>query len=150
MSTDNPTPRPTSSDPTAALRAAVRQGVLGLLVLTVVAAAVASAIAGLEGLWGALLGAAVGGGFVVITAIVVLLTARSEPTVMGAAVLGSFLLKILVFIGVVAVLRDLEFYSHPTFVIVIAIEAIAVLALETRAVLSTNVPYVAPHSEDAA
>ena len=126
------------------MRAAVRHGVLGLLALAVGASAVAGLILGLPGVWGALLGAAVGGGFVLFTAVVVLATANSEPTTLAAVLLGSWLLKLVLAIVVMVVLRGMDFYSHGTFVAVIAAAVIGLLALETKAVLGTRVPYVEP------
>lgn len=136
--------RSTAPDHTSALRAAVRDGVIGLLVLAGVAAGASSLVVGLPGVWGALLGAAVGGGFVLFTAVVVLATARSEPTTLAAVLLGSWLLKLILAIAVMMVLAGMDFYSRGTFVAVIALAVIGLLALETRAVLRTKVPYVDP------
>lgn len=137
-------PRPTGPNQTAALRAAARHGGIGLLVLAAGSAAVAGGFLGTAGVWGALLGAAVGGGFVLFTAVVVLATARSEPTTLAAVLLGSWMLKLIAAIVVMVVLRGLHFYSRGTFVAVIAIAVVGLLALETRAVLSTKMTYVEP------
>lgn len=139
--------QPAGADQTDALRAAVRYGAVGLLVLAIGAAAVAGGLLGLPGVWGALLGAAVGGGFILFTAVVVLATARSEPTTMAAVLLGSWLLKLVLVIVVMLVLRGMDFYSRGTFVAVIALAVIGLLALETRAVLATKMTYVQPAPE---
>lgn len=126
------------------MRAAVRHGFIGLLVLGGLASVVAGLLAGLPGVWGALLGSAVGGGFVLFTAVVVLATANSEPTTLAAVLLGSWLLKLILAIVVMIVLRGMDFYHRGTFVAVIALAVIGLLTLETRAVLRTNVAYVEP------
>lgn len=126
------------------MRVAVRHGFIGLVVLAVAASVVAGLLVGLPGVWGALLGAAVGGGFVLFTAVVILATANSEPTTLAAVLLGSWLLKLILAIVVMIVLRGMDFYNRATFVAVIALAVIGLLALETRAVLRTNVAYVEP------
>ncbi len=137
-------------DQTAALRTAVRHGVLGLIVLTVLAAGVSALFLGLPGVWGALLGAAVGGGFVLFTAVVVLATARSEPATLAAVLLGSWLLKLILAIIVMVVLRGMDFYSRGAFVAVIALAVVGLLALETRAVLGAKMTYVQPSTQGPA
>ena len=76
------------------MRAAVRYGALGLLALAVVASIVSLLVAGTPGLWGALIGAAVGGGFILFTALGVLLTAKLPAMTAGAVLLGTWLLKL--------------------------------------------------------
>ena len=97
-----PTAGPTESAHTAGLRRAVRLGALGLVALMVVSALVWWLVDGTPGLWGALIGAAIGGVFVLLTAIVVIATARTTPQVTGAVLLGTWLLKLIVAIAVVA------------------------------------------------
>lgn len=141
------TPAPYSADPTAALRRGLRFGLLGLLVLTVCGAIVASLLAGTAGLWGALLGAAVGGGFILCTALAVLLTAKLPAVTAGAVLLGSWLLKMILAIVVLAILDPLDFYNKQSMVIVIVLSLVIVLGAETYGVLQTRVPYVTPASD---
>ena len=70
--TDTPvTPGPPAeSAHTAGLRKAVRLGGMALLGLAVVSAGVWTLVDGTPGLWGALMGAAIGGAFVLTTAVV--------------------------------------------------------------------------------
>ena len=103
-------------------------------------------IEGLPGVWGALLGAAIGGAFVLTTAIVVIATARSAPTTAAAVLLGTWLLKIVIAIGVVAALSPLDFYAHTAFAVTIIAAMVVVLAAETWAILKTRAPYVEPGS----
>lgn len=128
----------------APMRAAVRKGALSLLGVTAVSLVLWGVVSGVPGLWGAGIGAAMGGVFVLITAIVVLATAGQTPATTGAAVLGSWLLKIVVAIGVMVVLRSMTFYDRPALVMTLVLAMVVVLAAETRAVLTTRVPYVDP------
>lgn len=134
----------------APLRAAARQGGLGLLVLVVVAAAIATLVAGTPGLWGALLGAAVGGAFVLFTVAVILATAGASPTTAGAVLMGTWLLKLVALLVVVALLRRVDFYDRTTFGIVVIAAAVGLLAVETWAVVRTRVAYVDPVPSDPA
>ncbi len=144
--TDAPAPddRPAESPHNAALRKAVRFGVLALAVLAVISAIVWALVDGLPGLWGALMGAGIGGAFVLTTAIVVIATARSAPQTTAAVVLGTWLLKLVVAMGVVAALAQFDFYSHTAFGVTIIVALVVVLAGETWAVLKARTPYVEP------
>lgn len=144
--TDAPAPddRPAESPHTAALRKAVRLGVLALAVLAVVSAIVWALADGMSGLWGALMGAGIGGAFVLTTAIVVVATAHSAPQTTAAVLLGTWLLKLVVAMGVVAALDRFDFYSRPAFAVTIIAALVVVLAGETWAILKSRAPYVEP------
>lgn len=135
---------PPVSDQTASLRAAVRNGIIGLLVLAVAGSAVATAFAGKSGLYGALLGAAVGGGFILCTALGVLLTAKLPAMTAGAVLLGTWLLKMILAITVLALLKPLDFYDPTALVLVIVFSLVIVLGAETYGVLATKTPYAEP------
>lgn len=135
---------PVESAHTTGLRKAVALGAGALVVLMVASAGVWTAVDGRPGLWGALLGAAIGGAFVLLTAIVVIATARTSPQVAGAVLLGTWLLKLIVAIGAVAALKPLDFYSKRAFALTIVVAMVVVLASETIAVVRTRAPYVEP------
>jgi hypothetical protein len=138
-----PAPAP---DHTASLRAAVRYGVLGLIVLAVVGSIVATLLAGMPGLYGALLGAAVGGGFILCTALGVLFTAKLPAMTAGAVLLGTWLLKMILAITVLAILKPLDFYDKTALVLVIVLSLVIVLGAETYGVLGVKAPYVEPRA----
>lgn len=133
------------SDSTAALRSAVRYGVLGLLALAVVGSIVATLLAGMPGLYGALLGAGVGGLFILCTALGVLFTAKLPATTAGAVILGTWLLKMILAIAVLAILKPLDFYDKMSLVLVMVFSLIIVLGAETYGVLGVKAPYVEPY-----
>ncbi|WP_416277002.1 hypothetical protein [Nocardia sp. alder85J] len=143
-STPQPAPGPVSAPRAddAALRAALRHGVAGLVALVVVAAVVATIVAGLPGLWGALIGAAIGGFFILATAVVVLRTATLDSGVQGMVMLASWVGKLLVVVIVVAVLKHFDFYSRGALFLTVLGSLLIVLGAETYGLLRQRVPYV--------
>ncbi len=100
--------------------------------------------AGKEGVYGALIGAAVGGGFILFTALGVLLTAKLPALTAGAVLLGTWLLKMILAMVVLFVLSDMDFYNKTALVLVIIMSLVVVLGAETYGVLGTKTPYVDP------
>ncbi|MGL4306542.1 MAG: hypothetical protein ACRCSF_10350 [Mycobacteriaceae bacterium] len=132
---------PTASTP---LRSAIRYGILGLVVLSILSAGLWSIAAGLAGLYGALIGAAFGGSFILFTVVVVVLTANVQPVTGGAVLLGSWLLKIVLAIVVLGLLKPLDFYSKPALALTVVLALVVVLSCETYAIVTQKVPYVDP------
>ncbi|WP_280405355.1 hypothetical protein [Nocardia brasiliensis] len=134
-----PTPVP---GPDAPLKAALRYGLIGLGVLVVLAVAIATAVAGVPGLLGALLGAAIGGGFILTTAAVVLFGAKLPPTTAGMVMLASWVGKMLVALIVIAILNQFAFYDRIALFLTVVGALVIVLGAETYGVLRQKVPYV--------
>nr|WP_225732276.1 MULTISPECIES: hypothetical protein [unclassified Nocardia] len=128
--------------PDAPLRAALRYGLIGLAVLVVLATVIAAAAAGLPGLWGALLGAAIGGGFILTTVAVVLFGAKLPPSTAGLVMLVSWVGKILVVLVVVAILNHFDFYNRVALFLTVIGALLIVLGAETFGVVRQKVPYV--------
>jgi len=122
----------------------VKWGVMGLIALAVVGALLGGLFAGKEGVYGALIGAAVGGGFILFTALGVLLTAKLPALTAGAVLLGTWLLKMILAMVVLFVLSDMDFYNKTALVLVIIMSLVVVLGAETYGVLGTKTPYVDP------
>jgi len=118
--------------------------VMGLIALAVVGALLGGLFAGKEGVYGALIGAAVGGGFILFTALGVLLTAKLPALTAGAVLLGTWLLKMILAMVVLFVLSDMDFYNKTALVLVIIMSLVVVLGAETYGVLGTKTPYVDP------
>lgn len=127
------------------MTAVLRWGTLGSLVALVVAAAIGYLVAGSEGLWGAGLGIAIPVAFYSITVIVAVITVRVRPEVFGAAILGSWVVKIAVLIGVLAALSNADFYSRGAFFIAFVVGTVGYLIAEAIIVVRTRVPYLEPH-----
>lgn len=126
----------------------MRWGVIGLVVLAVVVIPVGWVIAGAAGLWGALIGLALGGLFVLTTAISALFTASLPATTAGAVMLGGWLLKVLIALGVLFALRGADFYHSGVFGSVVIAALVVLLAAETYGVVRTRVPYVDDPSDE--
>lgn len=131
-----------SYHPDAPLRAALRYGLIGWVVLTVLAVVLATLVSGAEGAWGALLGAAIGGGFILTTAAVVLFGAKLPPNTAGMVMLASWVGKLLVALIVIAILQQFEFYDRIALFLTVVGALIIVLGAETYGVLRQKVPYV--------
>ena len=129
---------------TIALRKALYVGVAGWLALSVLSVLVWFLIDGSPGIWGTLVGAGIGGFFVLTTAITTLATAKSPATTMGAVLMGTWLLKLLIVLGVVFVIRDFDFYSRPALVVTMVLSLIVVLSLETWTIVKAKAPVVEP------
>ncbi|MFC8045138.1 hypothetical protein [Nocardia sp. NPDC057353] len=137
----------TDPGPDAPLRAALRYGVIGLAVLVVLAVALATTIAGLPGLWGALIGAAIGGVFILSTAAVVLYSAKLTPTMAQIVILGSWVGKMFVTLIAVGVLRRFDFFDPVALFLTVVGALLIVLGAETWGVLRTKVPSGPPLPE---
>ncbi|HJD78655.1 MAG TPA: hypothetical protein K8V93_06545 [Corynebacterium pollutisoli] len=143
MTTPDTTPeRSEYDDPRRPLLRAVRFGSIALAILTVISLAVWGGMRDLPGIWGVLIGAAIGGGFVLMTAASVLFTSSTNPATTGAVVLGSWLLKIVVLIIILAIIRDMEFYDRMALLVTLILALIVVLATEVWGVITAKVTYV--------
>ena len=127
----------------AAIRAAVF-GLLAWLVITVVGIRIGDAVEGSAGFWGSALGAIVAGLFFSVTAVIAVTTTKMGPDKLGFVILGSWLLKIVILMGVLAWLRTQDFYSRPFFFAVLVIQTMVLLALEAIILTRAKVPYVDP------
>lgn len=129
-------------NPRRPLERAVNYGGWALVAITFLSLAMWGGAKGLPGIWGVLIGAALGGGFVLITALSVLLTSNSNPTTTLMVVFGGWLLKILVLIIVLALIRDLEFYDRLALFLTVVFALIATLGTEVWGVITARVSYI--------
>lgn len=131
--------------PTTAAGRILMLGGIGTLVALPVLTGLGWLIAGAPGAWGALLGLLVPAGFLLVTAAVALATRRLDNlTAFGAAVMGSYLAKIVVLIAVLAVLRDQDFYHRGVFFVVLVAGTTAYLVMEALVTTRTPQLYVEP------
>ncbi|WP_273368484.1 hypothetical protein [Corynebacterium massiliense] len=121
---------------------AVKFGALALAALTVISLVVWGLVGGAPGLWGVVIGAAIGGGFVLLTALSVLLTAGTSPSTTMAVVLGGWLLKIVLLVIVLLFIRDLDFFHRGALLTTVVLALVAVLGAEVWATVSTRTTYV--------
>lgn len=133
---------PEYEDPQAPLKRALKLGSGALVVLTIVSLAAWGAARDLPGIWGVLLGAAIGGSFVLLTVVSVLATANTTPSTTMAVVLGSWLVKLLVLIGLLMWLRTMDFYDTPALAVTMIAALVVVLATEVWGIMTTQAMYV--------
>ncbi|GAA4747994.1 hypothetical protein [Gordonia alkaliphila] len=133
-------------DSLAPLKNGLRYGLLGLLALTLIGLVIWWPIDGLPGVWGVLIGAGVGGSFILLTVISIMATAKMSPSITMATVMGSWFLKMVVVLVVMAVLANMDFYSKGALVSMLIGAIVAVLGSEVWGVMSTNSPYVEPEA----
>jgi hypothetical protein len=132
------------------VRAVFRQALRDMLVLVVTLAVVGTAVGALvadptsAGVWGALLGVAVALVFSGSTVLAMLLTARSSVTAASGALVGTWLVKMLLLIIAFSLLRNAEFYDRGVFVVVVLVGVLGSVLLDYRAVSMARVPYVDP------
>ena len=129
-------------DPRIPLLAAARSGAIALAVLTVGSLLVWGGKDGIPGVWGVLLGAGIGGGFVLLTVVSVLVTAKSTPTMTGAVVMFGGLAKIVVLILILLVIRDMTFYDTMAFFVTVVLALIVTLGAEVWGMSQSNLTYV--------
>jgi hypothetical protein len=127
------------------MTAVLRWGSAGSLVALVLAAGIGWLVDGTAGLWGGVLGIAIPVGFFSITVIVALLTLHVRPEVFGAAILGSWVIKLILLIAVLAVLSGADFYNRTVFFIAFLVGTLGYLVAEAVIVVRTRVPYIEPH-----
>lgn len=82
-----------------------------------------------------------------LTVLSVAATSRSSIGVLGAVVLGGWLLKMVVAMGVMWYLSQLSFYHRPALVVTVLAALVVVLTSETLGVVRTREPYVDPDRE---
>ncbi|WP_255550006.1 hypothetical protein [Corynebacterium sp. TAE3-ERU2] len=126
-------------DPRRPLVRAMKMGSLALVAVTVLSVLLWWLIRDLPGVWGVLLGAAIGGGFVLLTVLSTLLTSHTSPEMTGVVVLGGWLVKIVVLIIVLWALRDLTFYDPIALVVTTIAALVIVLGAEVWAIMTTKV-----------
>lgn len=124
------------------LTAAAKKGALALLILVVISLLAWGGKAGLAGIWGVVLGGAIGGGFVLITVLLVWATARTTPVVTGVVVMGGWLLKIVALIAVLAIISDMAFYDRWAFFVTVLAALVVTLAAEVWGMSQENLTYV--------
>lgn len=120
---------------------ALKFGWIGLAAVTLVSLAAWGAMRHVPGMWGVILGAAIGGGFLLMTVASVLATSGTSVSTTGAVVLGGWLLKIVVLIIVLVFLRGQDFYDKLAFFVTVVLVLVVVLASEVWGVITSKVTY---------
>ena len=109
---------------------AVVDGVIGLLVAGPIAA------------WSAVIGAAMAGVFLGITALSILIAVRFDIVAFFGIVLGAWLLKFVAFIVAALALRDQPWINPTALFLSLIAGVIASLVVDVVVVMKTRMPYV--------
>ncbi|WP_129667187.1 hypothetical protein [Phytoactinopolyspora endophytica] len=115
---------------------------VGLTVLLPVGAVLGWALGGSEVGLGILLGLAIPAAFFGATVLTGVLAARLDNTRFVGVVVGSWLLKIIVLMVIMALVKDAEFFDRMAFFVSFVVGVAGWLAAEGIVVLRTRVPYV--------
>lgn len=119
-----------------------------LSALTVLGIPLGWVIAGGPGVWGAVLGVVVALIFSGTTIWSMLYTADKDPNMTMAVVLGAWLAKMVLFLIILVVLREQDFYHRAIFAVVVLIGVIGSAILDMWAVSKGRTPYVTPQNRD--
>ncbi|HWK92852.1 MAG TPA: hypothetical protein VNR17_11405 [Luteimicrobium sp.] len=146
---ETPAPKPvrkvvSSEAATALFRRALRDVLVFLAAVTVVGVVVGAIVAGTEGVWGALLGAAVALVFSGTTVWSMWRSSHSSPAAMLGIVAGSWLAKMIVLVVALVALQSQDFYSKPVFLVVVLVGVLGSVALDTINYQRARIPYVEP------
>src|SRR5699024_8897199 len=133
---------PDVGDSRRPLLRAARGGLIALAAVTVFSLALWGATRDLQGIYGALIGAASGGGFLLMTSCGVSLTANCAPQVTLRAVLRSWLLEsALPLVGLI-VIEGKPFYDGTALGVTIILVLIAMRGSEILAITRTKLMYI--------
>jgi hypothetical protein len=129
-----------------AIRRFLKRFLLAFAVALPVGLAIGYFTAGWPGFWGVLMGLGVLLAFFGISVAVALLGANWSPQTLGAAVLGSYLVKVALLIIILAAVSGLHFYNKAAFGITVLVGTVLYLTAETWTLLKARIPYVEPTS----
>lgn len=133
--------------PGAIVRKALFWGMIWTALVAIVASVAGALVAELEGMLGALLGSAIGFGFLAFTPLSIIWGLKAgrgnvlEPGFF-AVVLGMWLAKFIVFLAVVFWLGDVTFAHRETLFLTIVAALLVGLATDVVVVLRSRIPYV--------
>lgn len=141
--TDHAAPEATATLRAALGRAAVWMGAVGAVGASALAA-LGWAVDGVAGLQGAAIGVVLAVAFFAVTAVVAAVTAGSDPVVLAAALLGSWLAKVVVAVLVLVLVRDAG-VAEPVWVAAgVLLGLVLSLTVQVRLLMRARVAYLEP------
>ena len=108
--------------------------------IAVVAGLIGWLVAGTDGLLSALTGALIALGFVSLTALSVWIGGRLNLGAFYGVVLGGWILKVVIFLAVIAVLRHAAWVNGPTLFFTLVASVIGSLAIDSWVFLKARLP----------
>ena len=122
----------------------LRQMTVLLAVLGVGSCLVGYLVADMPGLWGGLMGTGIVAFFTLTTAVVMLATADRPLYIASAALVGSWLGKVVIVFIVLLIVRDRDFYHPLVFFVTLTLAILGSMAIEMSAALKARIPHVDP------
>jgi hypothetical protein len=108
--------------------------------IAIVAGLIGWLVAGTDGLFSALAGAIIALGFVSLTALSVWIGGRLNLGAFYGVVLGGWILKIVIFLAVIAVLRHATWVNGPTLFFTLTASVLGSLAIDSWVFLKARLP----------
>lgn len=143
----DPAPGPdTAAEDGALVRAMFRsilvRGAWVVAVLAVVGCAVGYLVAGMPGLWGALMGVALAGAYLLTTVVVMILTAEASVNTASTAIIAAWVVKVLITLILLLVVRGRDFFDPVVFFGVIVVAVVATSLVEVLGVMRARIPTI--------
>lgn len=120
----------------------LKLGSILILSIAVVGAGLSMIFAGAPGFFGALIGAGIALVFVSFTALSVLLGGKLSLGGFYAVVLGGWLLKIILFIGLLVILKDVDGLNRVALFVTLVASVLGSLAVDAYVATKARIPAV--------
>ena len=131
-----------ASSSTQVFAKALKLSALLVVSVAVICSIIGFLVVGIDGLWTALIGAAIALVFTSLTVLSVLFGARLPLGGFYGLVLGGWLLKIVLFAVLMAALQRMEFIHGPTLFFAIVLSVLGSLGIDSWVVLRSRIPTI--------
>ena len=131
-----------ASSSTQVFARALKLSALLVVSVAVICSIIGFLVVGIDGLWTALIGAAIALVFTSLTVLSVLFGARLPLGGFYGLVLGGWLLKIVLFAVLMAALQRMDFIHGPTLFFAIVLSVLGSLGIDSWVVLRSRIPTI--------
>lgn len=131
-----------ASSSTQVFAKALKLSALLVVSVAVICSIIGYLVVGVDGLWTALIGAAIALVFTSLTVLSVLFGARLPLGGFYGLVLGGWLLKIVLFALLMAALQRMDFIHGPTLFFAIVLSVLGSLSIDSWVVLRSRIPTI--------
>jgi hypothetical protein len=131
-----------ASSSTQVFAKALKLSALLVVSVAVICSIIGYLVVGVDGLWTALIGAAIALVFSSLTVLSVLFGARLPLGGFYGLVLGGWLLKIVLFAVLMAALQRMDFIHGPTLFFAIVLSVLGSLSIDSWVVLRSRIPTI--------
>ena len=131
-----------ASSSTQVFARALKLSALLVVSVAVICSIIGFLVVGIDGLWTALIGAAIALVFTSLTVLSVLFGARLPLGGFYGLVLGGWLLKIVLFAVLLAALQRMDFIHGPTLFFAIVLSVLGSLGIDSWVVLRSRIPTI--------